>query len=411
MPLTELAVRQAKPKTKDYKLSDEKGLFLLVKVNGARYWRLKYRHPVSKKERVLAIGVYPEISLKQARAKREEARNLLAEGIDPSEYKQQERVYQESEVLNSFEPLANEWFIKQQNTWAPATSKKNRAMLDNELIPFLGNRAIDDLSTWDLLQALNRIVSRGTIETAHRCRQILNQICRYAMQTGRASANPAADLVGALPARNTVNRAAIVEPRRFAKLLLDIDSYKGTMIIRTLLALAPLLFQRPGELASMEWSELDLDEGFWHIPKAKKKERNKREGDHTVPLATQSIALLQEIQPLTGRYAHVFPNQRDYSKHANPESVNKALREMGYSTKTDQCFHGFRASARTMLDEQLGLRVEWIEHQLAHAVRDPLGRAYNRTKHLPERVVMMQRWADYLDELKRGLLAGVEFSR
>jgi len=406
MPLTELAVKQAKSKEKDYKLSDEKGLFLLVKKNGSKYWRLKYRHPQTKKERMLALGVYPAVGLKDARQKREDARSLLSEGVDPSTHKQAVKSAKGEAHSNSFGAIANEWFIKQELSWAPATTKKHRALLANDLLPYLLDRPISELETWELLSVLNRVVDRGAMDTAHKCRQILNQICRYAKQTGRTKQNPAVDLVGALPEKKTQHRAAIVEPQKFGKLLVDIDAYTGTPIIRTMLALAPLVFQRPGELAAMEWIELDLDEGFWHIPKNKKKERNKREGDHTVPLPEQAVELLRDIEPLTGHRRYVFPNQRDYEKHASPESINKALRELGYSTSSDHCFHGFRASARTMLDEQLGLRVEWIEHQLAHSVKDPLGRAYNRTKHLPQRIEMMQRWASYLDDLKSQTLAG-----
>lgn len=406
MPLTELAVKQAKPKEKDYKLSDERGMFLLVKKNGSKYWRLKYRHPHTKKERMLALGVYPDVSLKLARQKREEAKELLANDVDPNDHKKAAKMAKGAAASNSFGAIANEWFIKQEMTWAPATIKKHRALLDNDLLPYIESRPIAELETWELLGMLNRVVDRGAMDTAHKCRQILNQICRYAKQTGRSKQNPATDLAGALPDKNTKHRAAITDPATFGKLLVDIDAYKGTPIIRTMLALAPLVFQRPGELASMEWAELDLEEGYWHIPQGKKKERNKREGDHTVPLPEQAIDLLKAIQPLTGHRQYVFPNQRNYEKHANPESVNKALRDMGYSTKDQHCFHGFRASARTMLDEQLSLRVEWIEHQLAHTVRDPLGRAYNRTKHLPQRVDMMQRWANYLDDLKAQVLAG-----
>ncbi len=406
MPLTELAVKQSKPKEKDYKLSDEKGLFLLVKKNGSKYWRLKYRHPQTKKEKLLALGVYPEVGLKSARQKREDARALLAQGVDPSAFKKAEKLAKGDAVANSFGAIAMEWFIKQEVSWAPATTKKHRALLDNDLLPYLTERPISELETWELLGALNRIVDRGAMDTAHKCRQILNQICRYAKQTGRTKHNPAADLAGALPEKRTQHRPAITDPAKFGKLLADIDAYKGTPMIRTLLALAPLLFQRPGELASMEWAEVDLEGGYWHIPQAKKKERNKREGDHTVPLPKQALALLIDLKPLTGHRQYVFTNQRDHSRHSNPESVNKALRDMGYSSKEVHCFHGFRASARTMLDEQLGLRVEWIEHQLAHTVRDPLGRAYNRTKHLPQRIDMMQRWANYLDDLKSQTLAG-----
>lgn len=406
MALTELTIKQAKPQGKKYRLADGGGLALEVMPTGAKYWRLRYRHPQTQKSRELAIGVYPKVSLKDARLKQAEAKDLLAEGVDPSEKKQAEKAAKSVAAANSFGALAEEWYIKQTSNWAPATAKKNRALLNNDLLPYLSTRPITEIETWELLGTLNRIVERGAMDTAHKCRQILNQVFRYAKQTGRTPNNPAIDLAGALPEKKTQHRAAITDPSDFGKLLVKIDSYQGTNIIRTMLALAPLLFQRPGELASMEWQELDLDNGYWHIPQEKKKERNKREGDHIVPLPAQALDLLNGLKPLTGQRKYVFPNQRDYERHASPESINKALRDLGYNTSTEQCFHGFRACARTMLDEQLGLRVEWIEHQLAHTVRDPLGRAYNRTKHLPQRVEMMERWAKYLDELKTQTIAG-----
>jgi integrase len=408
MALTDTKIKQAQPLEKMYRLYDKDGLYLQVQPNGSKYWRWKYRF--GGKEKVLALGVYSSsgkhLSLKEARIKRQSAYDLLRQNIDPSSAKRLQKLVNTTANEDTFGNLSQKWFSKQSNTWAPATAKKNRALLDNDILPFLSPRPIDAIETWELMGILNRITERGAIDTAHKCRQIMNQVFRHAKQIGRTKQNPAIDLVGALPARNTKHRAAITDPAKFAQLLLDIDRYKGTPITRTMLALAPLLFQRPSELASMEWSELDLKDGYWNIPKAKKKERNKREGDHLVPLPLQAIELIKELEPLTGNRQFVFPNQRDPKKHANPESINKALRIMGYDTGKDQCFHGFRASARTMLDEQLGLRVEWIEHQLAHTVKDALGRAYNRTKHLPERIDMMERWGRYLDELKRQALSG-----
>ena len=409
MPLLQDSeIKNAEIKDKMYRLYDTNGLYLQIQPNGSKYWRWKYRY--GGKEKVLALGIYgsghKHLSLKQARIERRKAADKLLNGIDPSAAKQVEKLARAQSKDNSFGQIAGEWYQKQLNTWAPATKKKNRAMLDNDILPYLAKRPINELETWELLGVLNRIVDRGAIDTAHKCRQIVNQVCRFAKQTGRAKENPAIDLAGALPQKNTKHRAAITEPIQFAKLLVDIDRYEGTPIVRTLLALAPLLFQRPSELATMEWQEIDFDNGYWNIPQAKKKERNQRQGDHLVPLPQQAIALLEAIKPLTGHRQFVFPNQRSPLKAANPESINKALRKLGYNTSTEQCAHGFRASARTMLDEQLGLRVEWIEHQLAHTVRDALGTAYNRTKHLPERIEMMKRWGDYLDDLKRQHLAG-----
>ncbi len=273
-------------------------------------------------------------------------------------------------------------------------------------MPYLGKRPIAEIETYELAGCLNRIVDRGSVETAHKARSIIGQVCRYAKQTGRIKHNPASDLTGMLPPKRKSHRAAIVEPEAFGRLLVAIEQYEGSHIIRTALGLAPLLFQRPGEVCAMEWAELDFDNAKWVIPQEKKKERNQIQSDHIVPLSQQAIALLKDIQPLTGRSRFVFPNQRNHEKPIPTDSLNKALKLMGYDTQKQHCAHGFRASARTMLDEQLQLRVEWIEQQLAHKVKDTLGNAYNRTKYLPERIELMQRWADYCDNLKQQALSG-----
>jgi integrase len=404
MKLTAIAVKNAKPEKKDYKKPDGGGLYLLVKTTNAKYWRYDYRF--AGKRKTLSLGVYPDISLANARDLHNTARQQLAQGIDPGQIKRTAKAEQQTAAANTFTAIANEWYAKQLPTWAPATAKKRRSLLDNDLIPYLGRRSIEDLETIDLLACLQRIERRGALDTAHNGRQILNQVCRYAKQTQRCKSNPAIDLIGALTKKTTTHRAAITEPAEFGKLLIKIDQYEGTPIIRTMLALAPLLFQRPGEVASMEWSEIDFDNHLWSIPKEKKKERRHREDDHLVPLSRQAIELLRDIEPLTGNSRFVFPNQRDHDKSANPESINKAIRIMGFCTKTQQSFHGFRASARTMLDERLGFRVEWIEQQSGHSVKDPLGRAYNRTKHLEQRIGMIQHWADYLDELRHQVKSG-----
>lgn len=403
--LTHAKIKAAQPQEKPYKLSDSGGLFLHVKPNGGKYWRMKYRF--AGKEKLLSIGVYPNVTLAKARAQRDDAKGLLADGIDPGLQKQLRKGRMLEDQSNNFEAIALEWFGKQSTVWAPTTAKRQKAMLDKDILPYLGKRPIAELETFELVGCLNRISDRGAIETAHKARQVINQICRYAKQTGRAKHNPASDLVGAIQPRQVSHMAAITTPNEFGQLLASIDVYRGTDIIRTALALAPLLFQRPGELCGMEWSEVDIEQATWTIPREKKKERNKTEGDHIVPLSNQALKLLIDLQPLTGKRQHVFPNQRTPSTPIRTESLNKALRKLGYDTRQQQCAHGFRASARTMLDEQLHLRIEWIEHQLAHKVRDSLGNAYNRTKHLPERAEMMQRWADYLDDLKRQALLGM----
>lgn len=402
--LTNSKAKAAKPETKAYKLSDSGGLFLHVMPNGSKYWRLKYRY--LGKEKLLAIGVYPDVSLVQARRARDEAKEQLRASIDPSAAKQAQQLIRQQAAIDSFEALAIEWHKMKSTSWAPITAKRQNEILHNDLLPYLGRRPVNELETYELVGVLKRIADRGALETAHKARQQLNQICRYAKQMGIAKHNPASDLVGVLPPQKVSHMAAITDPATFGRLLVDIDRYHGTHTIRTAIALAPLLFQRPGELCSMEWAEIDLVAAQWVIPREKKKERNQSEGDHIVPLSKQAVALLMDMAPLTGQGRFVFPNQNNPRAEIRTESLNKALRNLGYDTRLQQCAHGFRASARTMLDEQLGLRVEYIEHQLAHKVRDPLGNAYNRTKHLPERVAMMQRWSDYLDELKRQTLAG-----
>jgi integrase len=404
MPLSDVKAKAAKPLEKTYRLSDEKGMYLEITPKGQKYWRIKYRF--AGKEKRLAIGVYPEVSLKEARDIRDNARKQLRDGIDPNELKKANKAHAQESAANSFTNLANEWYAKQLPHWAPATTKKRRALLDNDLIPYLGKRPINELKTIDLLTCLQRIEKRGAIDTAHNGRQVLNQICRYAKQTQRLEHNPAIDLEGAIAKKITKHRAAITDPAQFGKLLVKIDQYQGTHIIRTMLALAPLLFQRPGELASMEWQEIDFEQGLWNIPKEKKKERRKRTDDHIVPLCRQAIELLRDIQPLTGNGQYVFPGQRKAGTHANEASINKALRNIGYCTKEDQSFHGFRASATTMLNERLGFRTDWIEQQTGHTVKDANGAAYNRTRYLEQRKDMIQHWGDYLDELKHQTLSG-----
>jgi integrase len=402
--LTDTKIKALVPRDKAYKVSDAGGLFLLINSQGSKYWRMKYRF--MGKEKLLAVGVYPSMTLAQARKVRDQAKEQLKAGIDPSLYRQHQKELRNQDAENSFAAIAREWHQRQTPTWAPITAKRILAILENDVLPYLGKRPVSELQTFELVGCLNRVIDRGALETAHKARQVMNQVCRFAKQTGRLEHNPASDLVGAIPPQKVSHMAAITNPAEFGPLLVAIDGYQGTHIIRTALALAPLVFQRPGELCAMEWSEIDLEQGFWTIPLEKKKERNKSEGDHIVPLSAQAIALLRDIQPLTGHGRFVFPNQRNHDKPISREGLNKALRMLGYDTRHQQCSHGFRASARTMLDEQLGLRVEWIEHQLAHKVKDALGNAYNRTKHLPERIDMMQRWADYLDSLKKQTLAG-----
>lgn len=398
MALSDAKVRQLQPTEKNYKVPDEKGMFLLVKSTGSKLWQMKYRY--GGKENIFSIGTYPEVSLKEARARRDRARTLLANGVNPNESKRAAKATQHG--ANSFAAIGREWYEKQLPTWAPATAKKRLALLENDLFPWLGARQIDELTSKDLLTGLQRIESRGAKDTAHNARQVLSQIFRYARVTQRTTNDPVQDLKGALAPKMARHRPAITDPAELGKLLVKIDSYSGSYIVRALLSLCPLLFQRPGELIAMRWSDVDLEAGEWRFtpPKTIKKTTCPDGVPHTVPLSQQAIGILRELEPLTGDRDYVFPSERRQGGHASAGTINKALQIMGYDTTKTHCAHGFRSTARTLLDEVLGFRVEWIEHQLAHAVRDALGRAYNRTTHLPQRKEMMQKWGDYLDALR-----------
>lgn len=402
MALSDTRIKKAKSKEKQYKIADEKNMYVLVKPNGGKYFRLRYR--LLGKENTLGLGVYPNVSLKEARELRDKARKLISQGIDPKQDKRNKKAAQSPDRF--FEFIALEWYAKQLDTWASATAKKRLALLNNDLLPWLGPRIIDELTTFDLLDCLQRIESRGAKDTAHNARQVLTQIFHYARITRRTTNEPERDLQGALAPKGVKHRPAITEPEPFSKLLIDINNYKGTLIVRSLLALCPILFQRPGEMISMEWAHIDFEAHEWRYtpPKTIHAIKCPDGVQHIVPLSTQAVFILKELYPLTGRSRYVFPSQRKQDKHASGGTINKALQIMGYDTSETHCAHGFRSSARTMLDEVLGCRVEWIEHQLAHAVRDALGRAYNRTKHLPQRKEMMQQWSDYLDVLRQQAL-------
>jgi integrase len=393
MALTDTAIRTAKPTEKPQKLSDGGGLFLLLNPNGGKWWRLKYR--IDGKEKLLSLGTYPEVSLKDARERREEARRLLAAGVDPSVHRQATKAAREAENANTFEVVGREWFGKQSPNWAPSHAEKVLARLENDLFPYLGKRPIGAITAPELLAALRRIEERGAVDTSHRARQNCSQIFRYAIATGRADRDPATDLKGALAPAKQSHFASMIDPKAIAGLLRAMDGYQGEPVTKGALRLAPLVFVRPGELRHAEWSEIDLDKAEWNIPAEKMKMRE----PHLVPLSAQAIAVLRDLQPLTGDGRYVFPSPRTRKKPISDNAILAALRRMGFA-KEEMSGHGFRAMARTLLDEVLHVRPDYIEHQLAHAVRDPNGRAYNRTAHLVERKKMMQLWADYLDKIK-----------
>ncbi|MCG8096763.1 MAG: tyrosine-type recombinase/integrase [Candidatus Thiodiazotropha taylori] len=392
MPLTDSAIRNAKPKEKNYKLADGGGLYLLVTTKGGKWWRLDYRF--QGKRKTLSMGVYPDVSLKSARDRRSAAKTQLADGIDPGEIRKATKASQSD--ADGFEAVAREWWGQREPTWSKTHSSRIILRLEKDVFPWIGHRPIGEISAPELLTVLRRIESRGALETAHRIHQSCGQIFRYAVATGRAQRDPSADLKGALPPTRQKHHASITDPKKIGELLRVIDGYEGSLVTRCALQLASLTFVRPGELRHAEWSEIDLDKAEWRIPPEKMKMRTL----HIVPLSTQALAVLKEIKPLTGRGKYVFPGVRTNRRPMSENTVNAALRRLGY-TKEEMTGHGFRSMASTILNEQ-GWHRDAIERQLAHAERNSVRAAYNYAEHMPERIKMMQWWADHLDKLKTG---------
>ncbi len=388
--LTDTAIRRAKPRERPYKLADGGGLYLLVNPNGARWWRLKYR--VEGREKLISLGVYPDVPLKDARERRDDARKLLASGVDPGAKRKAEK----SAHADTFEAVAREWFDKFSAGWAPTHADKVFRRLELYVFPWLGSHPIRSIVAPDVLACLRRVEARGTLETAHRTHQHCGQVFRYAVATGRADRDPCADLRGALPPATKQHLASITDVLRVGELLRAIDGYAGTEIARCALRLAPLVFVRPGELRGAEWSEFDLESAEWRIPA----ERMKARVQHIVPLSRQALAVLEELRPLTGSGRYLFPSARTFQRPMSNNTLNAALRRMGYTTD-DMTAHGFRSMASTLLNEQ-GWSRDAIERQLAHGERDEVRAAYNYAEYLPERRKMMQAWADYLDGLRTG---------
>lgn len=394
VPLTDTKILKTKPEQKQKALFDGGGLFLLVTPTGGKLWRFKYRF--DGKEKLLSLGSYPEISLKEARKRRDENREQLAHKIDPGAVRKAQKQAKVEET-DTFEVIAREWHTRFKPTWTEGHAATIMDRMERDLFPWIGNRPISEIKAPELLAAMRRVESRGALETAHRIRTIGGQVFRYAVATGRAERDISVDLKGALPQPQEKHRAAITEPLEVAKLLRAIDDYSGSFVVKSALKIAPLVFVRPGELRHMEWTELDFENAQWNIPAGKMKMKE----PHLVPLSDQAIKILKELQGLTGESRYVFPSGRSFDRALSDNAILAALRRMGYE-KDEMSGHGFRAMARTILDEVLQIRPDFIEHQLAHAVRDPNGRAYNRTAHLNERRKMMQQWADYLDGLKEG---------
>jgi integrase len=391
MPLTDTAIRNAKPGDKPVRMYDAGGLYLEIAPSGGKWWRLKYR--TNGKEKRISLGVYPDVSLKDARLKRDDARKHLANDVDPGEHRKAAKLANVEDGANGFEVVAREWFVKFAPNWVVSHSDKIIRRFERDVFPWLGKRPIDDITAPELLLTMRRVEERGAVETAHRALQNCSQVFRYAIATGRAIRDPAADLRGALPPAKGKHHASITDPQAIGGLLRAIKGYEGSLITKCALQIAPLTFVRPGELRKAEWSEFNLDGAEWRIPAERMKMREK----HIVPLSSQAIALLRELQPLTGQGLYVFPGARTNGRPMSENTINAGLRRLGY-TNDEMTGHGFRSMASTLLNEH-GWNRDAIERQLAHAERDSIRAAYNYAEHLPERRRMMQAWADFLDKL------------
>ncbi len=391
MALTDTAIKNTKASIKTIRKYDSGGLYLEIPPTGNKRWRFKYSY--IGKEKLISLGVYPEVKLRQARERRDKMRKLLANGIDPSAHRKAMKGVQVENAANSFDVVAREWLDKRGAILAPAHKARVLRRIERDLIPWLGRKPIIEITPRDVLGCMRRIEERGALSTAHRALQNCSQIFRYAVATGRADRDVTVDLRGALPPVQEGHFAAITEPERVGELLRALDGYSGTFVVKCALRFAPLVFVRPGELRRAKWADIDLNAGEWRFV------ATKTNTQHIVPLSRQALEILNELYPLTSASEYVFPSGRGFARPMSDNAILAGLRRMGISSE-EMCGHGFRAMARTILDEVLNYPAHLIEHQLAHAVNDANGRAYNRTAHLPQRKQMMQAWGDYLDELK-----------
>ena len=394
MPLTDVKIRTTKPSEKAITLADDRGLSLQIQPNGSKWWRFRSRY--AGKAKMLSLGVYPDVSLLQARERRDEARKLVADGVDPSENRKAAKAAKTERTGNSVEVVAREWLTRNSSTWASSHADKVAARLENDVFPWIGGKPIAELTPMEVLSCLRRIEQRGAIDTAHRALQNIGQVLRYAVATGRAERDVSGDLRGALPPARPGHFAAITEPLQVGGLLRRIWDVSATFPVYCALRLLPYIFVRPGELRMMRWSEIDFERAEWRYTVSKTKT------EHLVPLAVPVIAILRELEPLSGRGEFVFPGARTNGQPMSGNALNVALRRAGINTRDEQTGHGFRAVARTLLHQELGFAPEVIEHQLAHRVPDALGAAYNRTRFLEQRRAMMNTWAGYLDKLRDG---------
>lgn len=397
MALTDIQIRTAKPTDKPYKLSDEGGLYVLIHSNGSKYWRLKYRF--LGKEKLLAIGQYPIISLADARVKRDDAKRQLANGTDPGEVKKAQKAARLDSAANAFEVVARRWHTRNTAEWSESYADKTIRLLEREIFPWIGSRPVESLEAPDFLSVGRRIEARGIIDTAHRAMQLCGQVMRFAVAEGIAKRDPVGDLRGALsPLPRAKHMASETDPAKVGELLRAFDAFHGTPTVRAALALAPYVFTRIGELRQMKWADVDLERALWSIPAEVMKMREA----HLVPLSTQAVDILKDIHPLSGHGEYVFTGGRDPKRPMSDAAINAALRRLGIDTQNELTGHGFRAMARTLLHERLHYPPEVIEVQLAHKAPGPLGEAYARAKFIEKRTEMMQAWANYLDDLKVG---------
>ncbi|MFN3501121.1 MAG: tyrosine-type recombinase/integrase [Allorhizobium sp.] len=398
MPLTDVAIRNAKPREKPYKVGDTLGLFLLVQPSGGKLWRVKYR--IDGKEKKLAIGIYPQVGLAEARRRRDAARELVAAGKDPGREKQREKVRSRIQAETTFDAIAAEFCQKRrrdgQKAWAVSTATRSEYLL-SLLKGSIGKLPITDIEPADVLIAVRKIERKGQLESARRTLQLAGAVFRYAVATARLASDPTRDLRGALTAPTVTHYGAIIDPMRVGELLRAIDGYEGQPITKLAMQLAPHVFVRPGELRHAEWNEFDLDGALWSIPAGKTKMRK----DHLVPLSRQSIAILEDLHALTGPDGYVFPSIRSRKRPMSDNTINAGLRRLGYSTD-EMTAHGFRAMASTLLNESGKRHPDAIERALAHGDSDRIRAAYHRGAHWKERVAMAQWWSDHLDQLRKG---------
>jgi len=396
MPLSDTAIRKVKPSAKPARFFDGGGLYLQVSPAGAKLWRFKYRF--DGKEKLLAFGAYPHVTLAAARKRRDDARNQLADGIDPSEHRRAAKAARAGLAANTFEVIGREWYAKTAPMLADNTKAKLLRFLELDVFPWIGARPIASLAAADLIHVIERIEQRGAMDIARRVHNYMGRIFRYAVGRGLVSRDPSRDieLKDILPPEDVQHHASVTDPKAVGGLLRAIDGFTGAYATRCALRLAALVFVRPGELRHAEWTEFDFEKAEWRIPAGKMKMKEQ----HIVPLSVQAIAILRELQPLTGSGRYVFPSERSGARPMSENTVNAALRRLGY-TKHEMTGHGFRSMASTLLHE-LGLPHAVIERQLAHGERNKVSAAYNFAEYLPERRKMMQQWADYLDRLKTG---------